>query len=175
MKFNPTPLHNVLLIDLEPILDSRGFFARTFCVEEFAARGLETRYAQHSASFSTRKGTVRGMHYQLEPHAEVKIVRCVKGDIWDVVIDIRPDSPTYRRWQCFELSSTNRNQLYIPKGCAHGFQTLSDDVELNYVISEPYSPQFAYGVRHNDPIFGITWPLPVTEISRKDLQWPDFT
>jgi dTDP-4-dehydrorhamnose 3,5-epimerase len=114
------------------------------------------------------------MHYQREPHSEVKVVRCVKGGIWDVVIDIRPCSPTYRRWQAFELSSVNGNQLYIPKGFAHGFQTLSDDVEVSYLISAPYSPEHSIGIRHDDPSFGIHWPLPVTEISFKDLHWPDF-
>jgi dTDP-4-dehydrorhamnose 3,5-epimerase len=171
MKFNSTTLGDVWLIEVEPALDSRGFFARTFCVEEFATHGLEVSYAQHSISFSA----LRGLHYQREPHSEVKLVRCLKGAVWDVIIDIRPDSPTYRCWQDFELSSANRYQLYIPKGFAHGFQTLSDNVEVNYLISEPYSPQSAHGIRYNDPIFGITWPLPVTEISSKDLQWPDFT
>ena len=115
------------------------------------------------------------MHYQREPHSEVKLVRCVKGAIWDVVIDIRPGSPTYRKWQGFELSNMNAHQLYIPKGFAHGFQTLSNDVEVNYLISEPYAPQSANGIRYDDPAFGINWPLAVTEISEKDLHWPDFT
>jgi dTDP-4-dehydrorhamnose 3,5-epimerase len=175
MKFNPTTLRDAWLIELEPIVDNRGYFVRTFCVDEFAANGLETYYAQHSASFSARKGTVRGMHYQREPHDEVKLVRCVKGSVWDVIIDIRPSSPTYLRWQSFELSSLNRNQLYVPKGYAHGFQTLCDDVEMSYLISEPYSVKFSYGIRHDDPTFRIHWPLPVTEISSKDLHWPDFT
>ena len=174
MKFYPAGLHGAWLIKLEPALDSRGFFARTFCVEEFAAHGLETSYAQHNTSFSARKGTLRGMHYQREPHGEVKVVRCVKGIIWDVIIDIRPSSPTYCRWQKFELSSATGDQLYIPKGVAHGFQTLSDDVEVNYLISEAYSPQSACGIRYNDPLFEITWIFPVTEISEKDLRWPDF-
>jgi dTDP-4-dehydrorhamnose 3,5-epimerase len=156
MKFNSTTLRDVWLIELEPAVDSRGLFARTFCVEEFVAHGLETGYAQHSISFSTRKGTLRGLHYQREPHSEVKLVRCVRGAIWDAIIDIRPDSPTYRCWQDFELSSANRYQLYIPKGF------------------EPYSPQLAHGIRYNDPIFAISWPLPITEISSKDLGWPDF-
>ena len=114
------------------------------------------------------------MHYQREPHSESKLVRCVNGAIWDVVIDIRPNSPTYRRWKEFELSSTNKYQLYIPKGFAHGFQTLSDDVEVSYLISEPYEPASAHGIRHDDPAFEIPWPLPVTSISDKDLRWPDF-
>jgi dTDP-4-dehydrorhamnose 3,5-epimerase len=175
MKFNTTTLHDAWLIELEPVVDIRGYFARTFCVDEFAAKGLNTNYAQHSVSFSARKGTVRGMHYQREPHSEVKIVRCIKGSVWDVIIDIRPGSPTYRRWQGFELSSANRNELYVPKGFAHGFQTISDNVEINYLISEPYSPESSYGIRHDDPTFAIQWPLPVTEISPKDLHWPDFS
>jgi dTDP-4-dehydrorhamnose 3,5-epimerase len=175
VQFHPTTLRDVWLVHLEPVRDSRGFFARTFCVEEFATRGLVTSYPQHSISYSACKGTLRGMHYQRDPHGEAKLVRCVKGAIWDVIIDIRLGSPTYCNWQGFELSSMNGHQLYIPKGFAHGFQTLSDDVEINYLISEVYEPQSACGIRHDDPIFGITWPLPVTEISQKDLHWPDFS
>lgn len=167
-------LHDAWIVHLEPAHDSRGFFARTFCVDEFEAHGLETSYPQHSISFSVRRGTLRGMHYQHAPHSETKLVRCAKGAIWDVIIDIRPNSPTYRQWQGFELSSVNGHQLYIPKGFAHGFQTLSDDVEVNYLISEPYAPQSAGGIRYNDPTFGIDWPLTVTEISEKDLHWPNF-
>ena len=174
MQFHPTALCDVWLIHLEPVRDDRGFFARTFCIEEFAARGLETSYPQHSISYSARRGTLRGMHYQRDPHSEVKLVRCVNGAIWDVIIDIRPGSPTYRKWQGFELSGVNGHQLYIPKGFAHGFQTLTADVVVNYLISEPYEPRSASGLRYNDPSFAITWPLPVTEISEKDLQWPNF-
>jgi dTDP-4-dehydrorhamnose 3,5-epimerase len=175
MRFHPTIFRGAWRLQLEPVRDSRGYFARTFCVDEFATYELETNYSQHSISFSTRKGTVRGMHYQREPHVEAKVVRCGKGVIWDVIIDIRPDSPTYRRWQEFELSSGNGHQLYIPAGFAHGFQTLCDDVEVNYLISVPYAPQSACGIRYDDPTFGITWPLPVTEISEKDAHWPNFS
>jgi dTDP-4-dehydrorhamnose 3,5-epimerase len=175
MRFHPTIFPGVWRVQLELVRDNRGYFARTFCVDEFAACELETNYPQHSISFSAHKGTVRGMHYQREPHSEVKVVRCVKGAIWDVIIDIRPDSPTYRRWQEFELSSGNRHQLYIPAGFAHGFQTLSDDVEVNYLISVPYAPQSACGIRYDDLTFGISWPLPVTEISEKDRHWPNFS
>ena len=174
MQFQLTDLKDVRLVLLEPMRDDRGFFARTFCVEEFAAHGLETSYPQHSVSSSSRRGTVRGMHYQRAPHSEVKLVRCLKGAIWDVIIDIRGDSPTYCRWQAFELSSSNKRQLYIPKGFAHGFQTLSDDVIVNYLISEPYRLEAASGIRHNDPAFNIAWPLAVSAISDKDLRWPDF-
>lgn len=174
MQFKTTMLDGARLVQLEPNQDNRGFFARTFCAKEFAAQGLETRYPQHSVSFSARSGTVRGMHYQREPHSEVKVVRCVKGAIFDVIIDIRTTSPTYRQWQAFELSNHNGFQLYIPKGFAHGFQTLTDDVEVNYLISEPYFSEAATGIRHSDPSFRIAWPAPITEISEKDLRWPDF-
>ena len=174
MRFQATTLRDAWLIDLEPVSDSRGFFARTFCAQEFAANGLDISYPQHSISFSSRVGTVRGMHYQREPHSETKLVRCLKGAIWDVIIDIRPGSPTYRRWQAFELSDTNRRQLYIPRGFAHGLQTLSDDVEVSYLISELYVAEAASGIRHDDPSFSIAWPLPVSAISEKDLLWPDF-
>jgi dTDP-4-dehydrorhamnose 3,5-epimerase len=174
MRFEKTNLEDAWLIDLDPARDARGFFARTFCVDEFAAHGLDTGFPQHSISYSTRSGTLRGMHFQREPHSEVKLVRCAKGVIWDVIIDIRPESSTFRRWQAFELSDINVRQLYIPKGFAHGFQTLSDNVEVNYLISEPYAPDCASGLRHDDPSFNIAWPLPVTEISTKDLQWADF-
>jgi dTDP-4-dehydrorhamnose 3,5-epimerase len=175
MQFHLTTFRDAWLIRLEPIHDSRGFFARTFCVDEFAAQGLETRFPQHSMSRSARKGTLRGMHYQRPPHCEVKLVRCVKGAIWDVIIDIRPDSPTYRRWEGFELSERNGCQLYIPRGFAHGFQTLCEDVEVNYLISERYVVEAAGGIRHDDPSFAIQWPLPISEISAKDLRWPDFS
>jgi dTDP-4-dehydrorhamnose 3,5-epimerase len=174
VQFHPTNLRDACLVQLEPARDNRGFFARSFCAEEFAVHGLETNYPQHSISVSARRGTLRGMHYQRDPHSEVKLVRCTRGAILDVIIDIRSDSPTYRRWQQFELSSANGDQLYIPKGFAHGFQTLSDDVEVNYLISAPYKPALAHGIRYDDPAFGINWPLSVTEISEKDLHWPAF-
>lgn len=175
MKFQPTKLRDAHLIQLEPARDQRGFFARTFCVEEFGAHGLEVHYPQHSLSFSTHKGTLRGMHYQCDPGWETKLVRCARGVILDVIIDIRPSSPTYCHWQQFELSAENGCQLYIPKGFAHGFQTLSDDVEVDYLISAAYQPGLARGIRFDDPAFGINWPLPVTEISEKDLNWPIFS
>ena len=174
MQFQLTDLKDARLILLDPLRDDRGFFARTFCVDEFAAQGLEISYPQHSISLSHRRGTVRGMHYQCTPHSEVKLVRCLKGAIWDVIIDIRKDLPTYCRWQAFELSGANNRQLYIPKGFAHGFQTLSDDVVVNYLISVPYVPDAASGIRHDDPAFKISWPLDVSAISDKDLKWPDF-
>jgi dTDP-4-dehydrorhamnose 3,5-epimerase len=174
MRFEPTKLKDAWLVHLEPARDERGFFARTFCVDEFGSHGLETSFPQHSVSFSARAGTVRGMHFQREPHSEVKLVRCISGAIWDVIVDIRPDSPTFRQWQGFELTGLNGRQLYIPKGFAHGFQTLSDNAEVSYLISERYVPEAASGLRHDDPSFNIAWPKPVTEISAKDRQWPDL-
>ena len=175
MEFRPTNLAGAYLVQLEPVRDQRGFFARTFCVEEFANHGLEIGYPQHSISYSARKGTLRGMHYQRDPHREAKLVRCTKGAILDVIVDIRRDSSTFCRWQRFELSSANGDQLYVPKGFAHGFQTLCDDVEVSYLISTPHQPEFARGIRYNDPAFGIGWPLPVAEISERDMRWPDFS
>jgi dTDP-4-dehydrorhamnose 3,5-epimerase len=174
MRFESTDLAGVWLVDLEPRQDSRGYFARTFCVDEFRAHGLETSFPQHSFSHSFQKGTVRGMHFQREPHGEVKLVRCLSGAIWDVVIDLRPVSATFRQWRGFELSGENGRQLYIPKGFAHGFQTLSENTEVNYLISEFYAPDASSGVRHDDPAFGVRWPLPVTTIAEKDLHWPGF-
>jgi dTDP-4-dehydrorhamnose 3,5-epimerase len=174
MKFVKTKLRGAWLIDAEPMQDHRGFFARTFCAREFAQHGLETDFVQHSTSYSSAKGTLRGMHFQRAPHAEVKIVRCLKGAIWDVIIDLRPGSPTYRRWQAFELTAENRRQLYIPAGCAHGFQTLCDDTEAGYLISAYYAPSAACGVRYDDPAFAIAWPLPPGPMSMMDKGWPDF-
>jgi dTDP-4-dehydrorhamnose 3,5-epimerase len=175
MRFEPTKLKGAWIIAIDPARDSRGYFARTFSVDEFAAKGLETSFLQHSISHNAQSGTLRGMHFQRDPHGEVKLVRCVKGAIWDVIIDIRPTSPTFGGWQGFDLTDQNGRQLYIPKGFAHGFQTLGDDVVVNYLISEPYAPQSAGGLRYNDAKFNITWPLPVSVISEKDTQWPDFT
>lgn len=174
MRFYPTKVHGAWLVHLEPVCDNRGYFARTFCVDEFAVHHLETSFPQHSFAHTAKKGTLRGMHFQREPHDEVKVVRCVRGSIWDVIIDIRPGSPTYLRWQEFELSSGNSHQLYVPAGFAHGYQTLCDDVEVNYLISTRYVPQSASGIRYDDPAFAITWPLPVTEISEKDLNYASF-
>jgi len=174
MVFIETKLNGAWLIDAEPVRDHRGFFARTFCAREFAQHGLETDFVQHSTSYSSEKGTLRGMHFQRAPYTEVKIVRCLKGAIWDVIIDLRPDSPTYRRWQAFELTAENRRQLYVPAGFAHGFQTLCDDTEAGYLISAYHVPSAACGVRHDDPAFVIAWPLPPGPMSTTDKSWPDF-
>jgi dTDP-4-dehydrorhamnose 3,5-epimerase len=172
MIFVETGLTGAWLIEPEPAHDERGFFLRTFCEREFEARGLCTRFVQHSVSYSRAKGTLRGMHFQRAPHCEVKLVRCVKGAIFDVIIDLRPSSPTCGRWQGFELSAGNQRQLYIPEGFAHGFQTLCDGAEVAYAISAFYAPEAASGVRFDDPAFGIRWPLPVSVISDRDMGWP---
>jgi dTDP-4-dehydrorhamnose 3,5-epimerase len=174
MIFVKTDLPGAWLIDPEPHRDDRGWFARSFCEREFGAQGLETRFVQHSTSHNAARGTLRGMHYQRAPHAEVKVVRCIRGSIYDVIIDLRPDSPTLRQWRGFELSAENGRQLYIPVGFAHGFQTLSDDCQVGYLISEFYAPEASTGVRWNDPAFGIEWPLPVAAMSEKDKVWADF-
>ena len=174
MRFNQTELCGAWLIEPVPARDERGFFARTFCAQEFSEHGLTTRFVQHNISSSAVRGTLRGMHFQRAPHSEVKVVSCLKGAIWDVIIDLRPESPSYRRWQGFELSTDNRLQLYVPEGFAHGFQTLCDDVEVGYLISAFYAPTAASGLRHDDPAFAINWPLPVSVISEKDRTWPDF-
>jgi len=174
MLFRSTGLAGVRLIDLEPARDERGLFARTFCTRELAAQGLETGFVQHSISHTERAGSVRGMHFQRPPHEEVKLLHCMRGAIHDVLIDIRPDSPTYRRWEAYELTAENRLQLYVPAGLAHGFQTLLPNTEVAYLISAFYAPQAAAGIRHDDPAFAISWPLPVADISSKDRAWPDW-
>jgi len=174
MQFEETKLCDAWLIEPVPARDNRGFFARTFCAQEFADHGLTSRFVQHSTSQSATRGTLRGMHFQRAPHAEAKVVTCLKGAICDVIVDLRPESATYLRWQGFELTAENRRQLYVPEGFAHGFQTLCDDTEVGYLISAFYAPQAAAGVRYDDPAFAIDWPLPVTEISDKDRTWPDF-
>ncbi len=174
MRFSETSLGGAWLIEPMPACDHRGSFARTFCVKEYAEHGLATDFVQHSSSRSASRRTLRGMHFQRAPHSEVKVVSCQKGAIWDVIIDLRPESPTYRHWQGFELSETNRRQLYIPDRFAHGFQTLCDNCEVAYLISAFYAPSAATGVRYDDPAFAIDWPLPVSVISDKDRSWPDF-
>ncbi|MBR9808879.1 MAG: dTDP-4-dehydrorhamnose 3,5-epimerase [Alphaproteobacteria bacterium] len=174
MLFQKTELLGAFLIKLEARGDARGMFARTFCVNEFAAHGLETRFVNQNMSVSAEQGTLRGMHCQIEPAAEVKVIRCVRGAIFDVIVDIRPDSPTYLKWQGFELTDQNKDQLYIPKGFLHGFQTLQDDTEVSYLVSEFYAPEAERGARHDDPAFGIEWPVPVTVLSDKDASWADY-
>lgn len=171
MIFHATELKDARLIDIEPRGDDRGMFARSFCAKEFAAAGLETSYVQQNMSVSNVKGTLRGMHFQRVPDAEVKLIRCLRGAIIDIIVDIRRDSPSFMRHQAFELSASNRRQLYVPRGFAHGFQTLTDDVEVNYLVSAFYAPDSEGGLRHDDPALAIDWPLPVTVISPKDASW----
>lgn len=175
MRFTPTRLQDAALIALEPRTDERGMFARTFCKHEFAAAGLETEFVQQNMSVSKRKGTLRGMHFQRPPFSEVKLVRCLRGAIHDVIIDIRPESPTFRQWQGFDLSEDNQLTLYVPRGFAHGFVTLTDEATVTYLVSAPYSPQAEGGVRWNDPAFAIAWPIEPVTMSDKDRAWPDFT
>lgn len=174
MKFHQTTLKDAMLIDLERRGDDRGFFARTFCVDEFAANGLPTEFVQQNTSYSANKGTLRGMHFQRAPHGEDKLIRCLRGAIVDIIIDLRPDSPTFKKWEAFELNDENKRQLLVPKGFAHGFQTVSDNVEVTYLVSAKYTPSAEGGVRWNDPAFAITWPLAPTDMSDKDKTWPDF-
>lgn len=174
MIFTETPVKGAYLIDLEKRGDERGFFARVFCKEEFVAHGLETDFVQINNSLSAAKGTLRGMHYQLPPAAEVKVVRCVAGALWDVVLDLRPDSPSYGRWFGTELSAVNRRMMYAPKGLAHGFVTLAPDTEAFYLVSAFYAPELERGVRWNDPRFAIEWPMEPVVISDKDRDRADF-
>jgi dTDP-4-dehydrorhamnose 3,5-epimerase len=174
MRFVAQEIEGAFLVELEPVADARGSFARTFCAREFAASGLEAVFVQHSRSLTRDKGVLRGMHYQTAPHEEVKLVSCVRGAIYDVCLDLRTTSKTFGRWIGRELSAENGLQLYIPKGCAHGFQALSDDAEVQYLISQYYVPEAGAGVRWNDDRFAIKWPLPVTAMSDKDRAWPDY-
>lgn len=172
MTLHPTSLHGVFIVDLEPIHDNRGFFARLFEAGEFEARGLNPVVAQTSLSLNRIRGTVRGMHFQRPPAAEAKLIRCISGAVFDVAVDLRPDSPTYLQWTSCELSAVNRRSIYIPEGCAHGFQALEDASEVLYHVSHPYAPALADGVHYQDPALAIAWPLPVTEISERDASWP---
>ena len=174
MKFRETELQGAYLIELTRLEDDRGFFGRSFCGREFKKRNLEHRVAQCNISYNNKRGTVRGMHYQSGQHAEAKLVRCTRGSISDIIIDIRKNSATFMQWQSFELSEETRNALYIPEGFAHGFQTLVDNTEVFYQMFDFYEPGYAEGIRWNDPAFDISWPLPITEISEKDENYSDF-
>lgn len=174
MRFIETPLAGAFVIDIEPMHDERGFFARTWCRQEFAAHGLHTATEQMSISFNRRKGTLRGMHFQMPPHEETKLVQCVRGSIYDVIVDLRKTSVTFAKWFGIELTSENRRMLYIPQGFAHGFLTLEDDAEVSYRMSQKYVPEAARGFRWNDPAFGIVWPEEVEMISERDRRYPDF-
>jgi dTDP-4-dehydrorhamnose 3,5-epimerase len=172
--FTETCVAGVFIVDIEPSSDERGFFARNWCADEFARQGLETAIEQCSLAFNRTRGTLRGMHYQMPPQGETKLVRCVAGGIHDVIIDLRQESPTYKQWTGVELTSGNRRQLYVPQGCAHGYLTLCDDTEVAYQIAGRFVPAAARGVRWDDPSFGIQWPFPPTLISERDRNYPDF-
>ena len=174
MDFHQTALKDAYLIELNRLGDERGFFARAFCRNEFAEVGLVTNFVQVNNSLSSTRGTLRGMHYQLAPHSETKLVRCIRGALYDVIIDLRPDSPTFKHHFGVELSAENRSMLYVPKGFAHGFITLEDDTEAFYFVDEFYAPPSERGIRWNDPAFGIEWPIEPAELSAKDAAHPDF-
>jgi dTDP-4-dehydrorhamnose 3,5-epimerase len=174
MLFTATALPGAYIIDLDLKPDNRGTFARTFCAKEFEKHGLKSTVAQCNMSFNHKKGTLRGMHYQILPATETKLVRCTQGAIYDVIIDMRPESPTYLAHIGVELSAENRRALYIPEMFAHGYQALTDGAEVVYQVGEFYTPGYERGLHHQDPAFAIEWPLPVTEISEKDAAWPLF-
>jgi dTDP-4-dehydrorhamnose 3,5-epimerase len=175
VKFTETTLQGAYILDIEPIEDERGFFARSWCREEFGAQGLHCTFVQSNISFNKTKGTLRGMHYQVKPNEEAKLVQCTRGAIYDVIIDLRSQSRTFKQWVAVELTAANHRMLYVPEGLAHGFQTLEDDAEVFYLMSEFYHPECAQGVRWDDPAFGITWPQSDRRIiSDKDNAYPDF-
>ena len=174
MKFLETGLTGAFVVETEPHVDARGSFARTWCRREFEAQGLSADFVQGNRSINPHKGTLRGLHYQAPPDGEVKLIACARGKIFDVIVDLRPDSKTYRQWFSVELRPEIGNMLYVPIGFAHGFQTLTDDVEVNYLVTAYYTPTADSGVRFDDPALAIEWPLPVTRISDKDRTWPSM-
>lgn len=174
MRFTETRLKRAFIIEPERLEDERGFFARTFCQKEFGAHGLNSKIVQCNVSYNKHKGTLRGMHYQAPPMAEAKLVSCTRGAIYDVIIDLRPESPTYCQWFAEELNAENSKMIYIPEGFAHGFQTLEDETEVFYQMSKFYSPEHARGVRWDDPVFGIEWPLNTKIISEKDKKYTNY-
>ena len=175
MIFTKLDLEGAYLVELERMSDERGFFARTFCSQEFEKHGLDPSLVQCSTSFNHKRGTLRGMHFQKAPHEEAKLVRCTMGTLFDVIVDIRPGSPTFRKWIGTELSAENRKALYVPPGCAHGYLTAADNTEILYQMSVPWAPAHGGGVRWNDPAFGISWPFKPTVISPRDDKYPDFS
>ena len=172
MKFTETKLKGAFIVDLEPRTDDRGFFARSFCQKEFEAHGLKSLIAQSNISFNYRKGTVRGLHFQFPPAAETKFLRCSRGAIVDVIVDLRPESPTYLQHVAVELTAENRRGLYVPERFAHGYQVLEDNTETTYQVGEFYTPGAESGLRYSDPRLAIDWPLPATDMSDKDRNWP---
>jgi dTDP-4-dehydrorhamnose 3,5-epimerase len=175
MIFTETKIAGAYLVDMEPMRDDRGFFARAWSVEEFGEMGLETEFPAVNFSVSARQGTIRGLHYQKAPHADAKFVRCVRGALFDVVLDLRPESPTFRQWAGFEIRASDYRAIYVPAGCAHGIQTLEDDTEMLYMVSACYRPGAEGGIRWDDPFFGIEWPdCEERIVSEKDQLWPDY-
>jgi dTDP-4-dehydrorhamnose 3,5-epimerase len=174
MIFRPTQIEGAFMLEPERLLDGRGFFTRIWCMEEARRYGLDPAVVQCSLSYTSKRGILRGMHYQAYPYAESKTIRCVRGSVFDVVADLRPESPTYLQWEGFELTQDNRLALHVPKGCAHGFQALTDDVELLYQMSDPFEPEVARGFRWNDPAFGIRWPIQDPILSERDAGYPDI-
>jgi len=174
MIFNEGEIQDAYIIDIEKYEDERGFFGRAFCQKEFEEHGLDRDMVQTNVSLSKKRGTLRGMHYQSKPYQEAKLVRCTRGALYDVIVDVRADSPTFKQWIGVELTADNYRMLYVPKGCAHGFITLEDDTEALYQVSAFYAPGHEKGLRYNDPAFAIEWPIDVRVISDKDRQWPDF-
>ncbi len=174
MKRVETPVVGAYIVEIERRADARGFFARAWCQREFQDAGLDAGLVQVNVAFNLRAGTLRGMHFQRAPLEETKVVRCTRGAVYDVALDLRPDSPTFRRWAAAELTADNHRMLYVPRGCAHGYQTLADDSEVCYQTSQVYAPELATGVRYDDPAFEIRWPLAVTVLSEADRGWPAF-
>jgi dTDP-4-dehydrorhamnose 3,5-epimerase len=175
MNFTEIDLAGAYVIDLKQLRDERGFFARGYCSKELEAQGLASRVVQSNVSFNFKKATLRGMHYQVTPYEETKLVRCTRGAIYDVIIDLRPQSKTFQKWFGIELTEDNYRMLYVPEGFAHGFETLADRSEVVYHVSEFYTPNAEQGIRYNEPAFGIRWPLEVEVISEKDKNWPNFS
>lgn len=174
MRFSATPLDGAFVIEPEPVTDERGFFARTFCVQEFAAHGLESRWAQCNIAHNRNRGIIRGLHRQIGPHAEVKLVRCTMGRLYDVIVDLRDGSPCRGEWFGVELSAENRKMLYVPEGFAHGYQALENDTEIFYQVSAAYQPEAERGLRWDDPTVGIAWPIADPVVSERDRAWPSL-
>ena len=174
MKFSQTKLKGAYFIEIEKLTDDRGFFARSWCQKEFEDHGLDYGFVQANVSYNHKKGTIRGMHYQIAPYQECKLIRCTRGAIYDVIIDLRQDSPTYKQWTGVELTAGNYTMFFVPQDFAHGFQTLTDETEITYQVSQFYTPGSEKGIRFDDPAFSIQWPQDVSVISDKDASWPDF-
>jgi dTDP-4-dehydrorhamnose 3,5-epimerase len=174
MEFTKTTIPGVFVVAIDRKQDDRGYFARVWCESEFKAHGLSSNISQENVGFSHRKGTVRGIHFQLDPESETKLVRCTRGSVFDVAVDLRPTSPSFCYWVAVELNDSNGRMLYIPEGCGHGYQTLMDNTEITYQTSRPYAPGLSRGFRYDDSAFQIDWPLPVSIISDADKAWPEF-